>query len=156
VLAGVVDPVSVSARVAVATRQGREKNLEENAEAYDPKQMPSDSSAVLGHNAVSQKAGQPPSKLNSLAKSWPKICRKTCIDMAPHMARRRGSFYEELGAGDPVGAGADESAALGGIRTAALAICKRAPTDLRVTSASRAPRDLTPYAHFHHEWLIRI
>ena len=34
------------------------------------------------------------------------------------MARRRGSFYEELGAGDPVGAGADESAALRLIRTA--------------------------------------
>ena len=92
----------------------------------------------------------------SLTQINPKLRQNGLFDMAPHMARRRGSFYEELGAGDPVGAGADESAALGGIRTAALAICKRAPTDLRVTSASRAPRDLTPYAHFHHEWLIRI
>jgi peptidoglycan/LPS O-acetylase OafA/YrhL len=45
--------LSVRTRVAVATRQGREKNLEENPDAKNPKQMPSDSSAVLGHNAVS-------------------------------------------------------------------------------------------------------
>jgi hypothetical protein len=57
---------------------------------------------------------------NSIYSTW--------LDMAPHMARRRGSFYEELGAGDPVGAGADESAALGLIRTAALRICKPAHT----------------------------
>ena len=69
------------------------------------------------------------------------------FDMAPHMARRRGSFYEELGAGDPVGAGAETSAALGLIRTAGIAICKRTPTEVAGEVSS-----LTT----HHEWLILI
>jgi len=72
----------------------------------------------------------------SLAQTNTKFSQRDLFDMAPHMARRRGSFYGELGAGDPVGAGADESAALELIRTAALAICKRAPSEF----PSRAPR----------------
>ena len=73
------------------------------------------------------------------------------FDMAPHMARRRGSFYEELGAGEPVGAGAETSAALAAIRTAGLAICKRAPSKL-LGEVSTELSFLTT----HHEWLIRI
>src|SRR4030095_5821610 len=69
---------------------------------------------------------------------------KHLFDMAPHMARRRGSFYEELGAGDPVGAGADESAALRLIRTAPLAICKRAACDFRTAHTAF----VVPLAHF--------
>ena len=119
-----------------ATRRGREQNR-------------SDSSVVLGHNAVVLKAGQPPSKL-SIELRHPKVQSNCLFDMAPHMARRRGSFYEELGAGDPVGAGAETSAALGLIRTAALAFCKRALTNLLgefpTQISSRTP---------HHEWLIR-
>src|SRR4030095_9844993 len=81
---------------------------------------------------------------------------KHLFDTAPHMARRRGSFYEELGAGDPVGAGAGEAAALRLIRTAPLAICKRAPSyfpehHVRARRALRSSR--TPH---HHEWPIRI
>ena len=86
----------------------------------------------------------------SLGQTIPKFRQVALFDMAPHMARRRGSFYEELGAGDPVGAGAETSAALGLIRTAALAICKRAPTE--VGEVFREVSSLTP----HHEWLIRI
>jgi hypothetical protein len=37
------------------------------------------------------KAGQPPSKLSI------ELRHQHLFDMAPHMARRRGSFYEELG-----------------------------------------------------------
>jgi len=105
----------------------------------------SDSSVVLGHNAVVLRLVS--LRQNSLSSSD----IKHLFDMAPHMARRRGSFYEELGAGDPVGAGAETSAALGLIRTAGMAICKRAPIEclaqIRGEVSSRRS---------HHEWLIRI
>ena len=101
----------------------------------------SDSSVVLGHNAVVLRLVS--LRQNSLSSSD----IKHLFDMAPHMARRRGSFYEELGAGDPVGAGAETSAALGLIRTAGIAICKRAPMESPTQFSSRAS---------HHEWLIRI
>jgi hypothetical protein len=82
----------------------------------------------------------------SLAQKFPEFRQTGLFDMAPHMARRRGSFYEELGAGDPVGAGADESAALRLIRTAPLAICKRARSDFP-TAHTAHTMFVVPLAH---------
>ena len=106
----------------------------------------SDSSVVLGHNAVVLRLVS--LRQNSL---YELATHQTSIRHDTPMARRRGSFYEELGAGDPVGAGAETSAALGLIRTAGMAICKRAPIEclaqIRGEVSSRRS---------HHEWLIRI
>lgn len=71
----------------------------------------------------------------------------------------RGLVCEGLGAGAPVGAGADESASLRLIKTARLPICKRRPTDNsreRQVGRRHGGRPESNLIQVNHiEWLIR-
>lgn len=71
----------------------------------------------------------------------------------------KGHVYEGLGAGAPVGAGADESASLRLIKTALLPICKRRHAHRGSDHGADHRRHGGFTSHFtqviHIEWLIR-